>query len=270
VKNTFVHVGGAETLLDLLPRRQQTAPAYSSSGAEPAFVDNSNLQRQVSTASNVDKTAIIDISSPIGLASPMLKFAGASGVAMPRQVPRPSSSGEQEWMLLNEFPPPFKVQSLSQWLNLFTGSTFINWTVDARKLKGTDRLVVSPVFKIMEGHLKAHEFKMTVYPQAVSEGKGGASFKKAGGKGIIQLKCEGEGQQINPISFKLSAGSGRPENPLLEAARGPVTCDFTQKGICGLSVADEVWNFPAVVDTRTQTFVITLEVLASRGNSNYQ
>jgi len=172
--------------------------------------------------------------------------------------------------MLGELPPPFKVQSVSQFLNLFTGSTFIHWTMDARKLKGTDRLVVSPVFKIREGHHKAHEFKMTVYPQAVSEGKGGASFKKAGGKGSIQLKCEGEDQQINPITFKLSIGSGRRENPLLEASRGPVTCDFAVKGTVGLPKADEVWDFPAVVDRQSQTFVITLEVLASRNSSSHQ
>jgi len=164
---------------------------------------------------------------------------------------------------------PFQPQTLSQWTDRAAGgSTFINWTVDAKKLRANDRLTVSPLFKLCDGNVNAPPlpFKMTVTPKMVSDGKGGASFRKAKGKAIIQLKCEAprEDMESNPIRFYLSAWSGRQEDPRMQAARGPVTCNFAQSGICGLPKDREIWDFPSVVDEQSQTFVISLEVLAPR------
>jgi len=270
VKNTFFHVGETEVVSDL--PRAVTAPV-SGRAHQAGFddTDDTEEERRVPTSRGVDENGNLAAADTAALPAPGMPpgvflpqdSSGSSGYdkAMP-----PTSSGDQDWMLLEELPPPFKVQTLSQWLNRATGSTFINWTVDARKLKSNDRLVVSPVFKIGDGSSNAPilPFKMTVSPIAVSESKGGASFKKAGGKGIIQLKCEAlrEGEHISPMSFRFSAGSGRPKEPLLEAPRGPVTCNFTETGICGLPKPCEVWDFQGVVDDESKTFVITLEVMA--------
>merc|ERR1719401_3025070 len=61
----------------------------------------------------------------------------------------------------------------------------VRWTVDARKLKSKDTEAVSPPFCIDEtGDI---EFKMLLRPRVTAETKGGASFKKARGRGVVEL-----------------------------------------------------------------------------------
>lgn len=173
---------------------------------------------------------------------------------------------EHDWEVLEHSSQRFQPQSLSQLKDRRTGSSFVYWTVDAKKLRSNDRLTVSPLFKLCDGHTNAPPlpFKMTVTPKVVSDGKGGASFRKAKGKASIQLKCEAprEDMESYPIRFYLSAFSGRQEDPRTLPERGPVTCNFAQSGICGLPKDCEIWDFPEAVDQASQTFVICLEVLA--------
>lgn len=172
---------------------------------------------------------------------------------------------EQEWEVVEKAAQAFQAQSLSQWRNRATGSTIVHWTVDGKKLRSNDKTTVSPLFKLSDGHPNAPllPFKMTVSPKVVSDGKGGASFRKAAGRGIIQLKCEAprDGLESYPIKFYLSAWTGRSDDPRTLPVRGPVACDFAKSGICGLKKDNEVWDFLDVVD-KTQTFVICLEILA--------
>jgi len=132
------------------------------------------------------------------------------------------------------------------------GVTSVMWTVDGRKLRNSDRVAVSPLFQLSDGFVESTPlpFKMIISPSAGVDGKGGASFRKSNGKGCIQLKCEAprECGTNSPLTFWLSVSSGRPDNPLLQQPRGPVTEDFTRSGMCGLPKENEVWNFPASVD----------------------
>lgn len=159
----------------------------------------------------------------------------------------------------------FQPQSLSHFRHRITGAVSIFWTVDGRKLRSNDRLTVSPLFKLSDGLLNAPllPFKMIISPKIASDCQGGASFRKAKGRAIIQLKCEAprEEQESNPISFFLSAGSGCIGNPRLHPARGPVTCNFSQSGVCGLPKDSEAWDFLDVVDEKSQTFVVCLQVV---------
>lgn len=178
---------------------------------------------------------------------------------------QPSHVQSGPWEVLLEAPQPFQPQTLSQWRNNTTGSTCICWTVDGRKLRSNDRLTVSPLFALSDGHVDAPPlpFKMIISPKVASDGKGGASFRKANGRAIIQLKCEAPREELEsyPISFFLSACSGNQQDPRLQASRGPVTCNFAQSGVCGLPKDCETWDFLDVVDEQTRTFVVCLEVL---------
>jgi len=180
---------------------------------------------------------------------------------------QPSHVQSGPWEVLVAAPQPFQPQTLSQWRNNTTGSTCICWTVDGRKLRSNDRLTVSPLFALSDGHVDAPPlpFKMIISPKVASDGKGGASFRKANGRAIIQLKCEAPREELEsyPISFFLSACSGNQQDPRLQAARGPVTCNFAQTGVCGLPKDCETWDFLDVVDEQTRTFVVCLEVLGT-------
>jgi hypothetical protein len=177
---------------------------------------------------------------------------------------------DEAWETLEQPPEQFQPQTLSHWRNRTTGCTVIYWTVDAKKLWSNDRLTVSPFFKLSDGHVNAPPlpFKMTVTPKIVCDGKGGASFRMAKGRGYIQLKCEAprddEVMESYPIRFCLSAWSGREEDPRSLPARGPVEWNFARSGICGLPKECEydIWDFNDVVDLASQTFVICLEVSA--------
>lgn len=176
---------------------------------------------------------------------------------------------EQEWEALELAPQPFQPQTLNQWRSRKTGATFVYWTVDGRKLRSNDRLTVSPLFKLPSGceDVPPLPFKMIISPLVVSEGKGGASFRKASGRAIIQLKCEAPCEGQTPISFNLSAGGGRQDQGFT-AARGPVTNNFAQSGVCGLPKDRETWDFSSLVDEDSQTFVVCLEVFGSASDSH--
>lgn len=135
----------------------------------------------------------------------------------------------------------------------------IHWTIDARKLRGTDKSAVSPAFELALGEQFLHVlFRMMVYPVHVSHARGGTSFKKADGKGYVQLKCESQlPESLTPVTFRITTGSGEKTAP----SRGPVLHDFSQSAVAGLPKEIEEWDFNAVVDEESSTFVVCLEIV---------
>jgi len=138
----------------------------------------------------------------------------------------------------------------------------VRWTVDARKLKSTDREMVSPSFDLSFAGGQV-QFKMVMRPIAVSEGRGGASFKRAKGKGTVELRCLSEvSPSMKPVViFQIAVGSSISKAKQFPP-RGPVKHDFTQKPIVGLPEGSEQWEFGKAVDEATQTFVVSLEILS--------
>lgn len=179
-------------------------------------------------------------------------------------LPDMAVSGEDEWEMLEQPSQPFQPQTYSQWRSRITGATHVYWTVDGNKLRSSDRLTVSPLFKLSDGHVDAPPlpFKMIITPKAASDGKGSCSFSKAHGRCIIQLKCEAPREELDSyMTFYLAAGNGRQEHERRTAPRGPVTLNFAQSGIAGLPKDREVFDLLDIMDLQTKTFVICLEVL---------
>jgi len=158
-------------------------------------------------------------------------------------------------------PAPPRAPVLERTFSVPSSLDRIRWTVDARKLKSTDREAVSPMFEL--SFSKIVNFKILIRPKVVSSVRGGACFKKAKGKGSVELRCLDEvTAAMNPIvTFRISVGSGT-DPARQEPPRGPVRHDFTKKAICGLPAGQEEWDFSKAVDEATQTFVVCLEVLA--------
>lgn len=142
-----------------------------------------------------------------------------------------------------------------------TGVHRVYWTLDAKRLNGSCRTAVSPAFEIMKGGPPS--FKMMLTPKATNHGRGGGSFKKSKGKGVIQLKCEADMQCFpsSPITFTIAVGKSR-EDVKNEMRRGPVVHDFVvQNGLCSLPKDQDTWDFNQFVDEASQTLVICLEIL---------
>eukprot|EP00442_Polarella_glacialis_P008818 CAMPEP_0115083666 /NCGR_PEP_ID=MMETSP0227-20121206/20719_1 /TAXON_ID=89957 /ORGANISM="Polarella glacialis, Strain CCMP 1383" /LENGTH=422 /DNA_ID=CAMNT_0002472163 /DNA_START=59 /DNA_END=1327 /DNA_ORIENTATION=+ len=154
-------------------------------------------------------------------------------------------------------------QTLTRAFSVKSGFFRVHWTVDARKLRGNDKQAVSPPFELSFGSQFPNvTFKMMIYPKAVSDSKGGASFKKARGHGYVQLKCEAElSEAIANVAFRISIGSGDKMQP----PRGPVAHNFSSSAVCGLPKEQEEWDFESVKDTDSMTFVVCLEIVPRSG-----
>merc|ERR1719217_299846 len=102
---------------------------------------------------------------------------------IPKQISSYSPSADE--------PPP--LEPLTRAFSVNSGAFRINWTLSAFKLQSGDRSVVSPPFELsFGGQYSATNFKLMLFPQVSSEGKGGSTFRKSKGKGFILLKCEAD------------------------------------------------------------------------------
>jgi len=149
-------------------------------------------------------------------------------------------------------------QTLSLTFSKTSQSYLVRWIVDGQKLHSNDKLAVSPPFDLnLARDYSEVRFKMMICPEAQNEGKGGSCFRKSGGKGFVQLKCEAELPcTISSMSFTIGVGNGSS----VQETRGPAEHDFTSSAVCGLPKVQEIWDFQKYDDKGSQTFVICLEL----------
>jgi hypothetical protein len=142
-----------------------------------------------------------------------------------------------------------------------TGIISISWCVDSKKLKSNDRVAVSPPFEICG----VAPFKLMINALTSSSEKGGTSFKKSGGWGMIQLKCEAQPEAFSADSFKFYFSIGRTEADCQEKLLQPwgakqlVQPNFARRGLARDD--DAKWNFFKAVDEKSQTFTVCLGMI---------
>uniref|UniRef100_A0A7S0BA40 Uncharacterized protein n=1 Tax=Pyrodinium bahamense TaxID=73915 RepID=A0A7S0BA40_9DINO len=151
-------------------------------------------------------------------------------------------------------------QTLSRSHSTASGAFRVSWTVDARKLHGNERVAVSPPFEI--SCPSPMTFKMMILPKATSDRRGSASFRKSGGRGIVQVKCEAQATESSEgcLTFSIMAGKNL-EDAKRKPPRRSVKHDFTKSVVCTLQDEQEGWDFGHMVDEASQTFVVCLETL---------
>jgi len=183
----------------------------------------------------------------------------SSPTALAPAAPTMTPAGSSNIVPLSSAMPAAPPQTLTGAFCVDTGRFQALWWVDARKLRGNDKQAVSPPFEMSsEAPIPGVKFKMMIYPKVMSDQKGGASFKKANGRGFVQLKCEAElSEATATFSFRISIGMG--ENK--QAFRGPKIHNFLKGAVCGLDKHEEEWDFQTVVDPETMTFVVCLEIV---------
>jgi len=129
---------------------------------------------------------------------------------------------------LVEAPMP---RGMTRFQNQASGEEIIEWKVEGKKLKSTDKQQVSPAFTVRDV-----PFKLLLFPVAHSDLRGGASFKNSGGKGYLQMKCEAVKEKSNlPLQFSFYMKNS-------SSLRGPVTNDFFSKTVEGLPKNQQQWN----------------------------
>jgi len=178
---------------------------------------------------------------------------GCSHLVPPFSQTVPSQASE--WTAeLRTMPSTLGVQ-----LHRSESTTRVQWTVDAKKLRSKDRVVVSSPFMLPLGG-QLLPFRMMLVPSVECKKARGHCFKKAEGRGSVQLKCEASDlpQDANTrIRFSVRVG--------WERFRGPNEHDFRQAMVCGLPKDQEDWNFAEAEDIASRTFTVHLEVLHNIG-----
>merc|ERR1719198_1317708 len=109
-------------------------------------------------------------------------------------------------------PPKPRSQVMERVFSMASQRERIRWTVDARKLKSSDREAVSPTFEVSCGGVI--NFKMVLKPKTMDSNKGGACFKKSRNKGYVELRCvtdlEAAGAHVKPtLTFRLQIASAK-------------------------------------------------------------
>jgi hypothetical protein len=135
----------------------------------------------------------------------------------------------------------------------------IEWPIDAKKLRSSDTLIVSPPFEVAPGMT----CKLMIKPTTRGDRKGQGCFRKAKGRGCVQLKCFADtscpdtaAAPVPSVSCHLSIGSGG----LCKAVRDPVTHNFADATVCSLHSEMEELDFNSVVDSDSMTCIIRLGV----------
>lgn len=252
---------------------QQGLPPGPSSPSSPDLADQEDLEADMpDVCRGVLAEAGLEAAptdAPPGLSLPVpsqLKRAVSTPLAGAKEVISPPC------------PPPMLVRAKSSpaaaaatmtktVLDAEGGTLRVVWTVDARKLKVKDKVVVSPSFDLQELSLLG-TFRMMMYPTQVSERKGGASFRKAKGKGSVHVKCESSLGEVHDkaLALRISVHSPQQEDDNAQQdapPRGLVSHNFADSGICSLPKDQAEWDFGKATDEETQTFVVSLDVLAS-------
>eukprot|EP00930_Biecheleria_cincta_P055034 TRINITY_DN41402_c0_g1_i1.p1 TRINITY_DN41402_c0_g1~~TRINITY_DN41402_c0_g1_i1.p1 ORF type:complete len:366 (+),score=64.68 TRINITY_DN41402_c0_g1_i1:43-1140(+) len=182
-----------------------------------------------------------------------------------------SECSEEPTLRTEAREPPRKVQMLVQAEGSQSGAVTVIWTVDAKKLKSGDKILVSPPFEVA---CVSRRFKMMLCPRPISDKKGGACFKNAKGRGFVQLKCEtGEtADGLGMMSINISVGPGRADSAWQSPLKQPVHHDFDDCGVCSFEAKSEAmlpesaekddWNFLQAVDGASQTFAVRLDLQA--------
>jgi hypothetical protein len=149
-------------------------------------------------------------------------------------------------------------------LHFDAGGTEVKWNVHARRLKGTEKVLVSPSFELPG---TPGSFKIMLHATPTSAKWGGASFKNAKGKGVIDVKwvpsvpsAEKEPDEACdlPMAFEVSIGGREVDGPRMFPGQR-VTHNFAYP-VCRVTRDNEEWDFlEAAADTK-QTFWVCLKL----------
>jgi len=134
--------------------------------------------------------------------------------------------------------------------------TLVYWALDPRKLDSQDKQAVSQSFEVVL-HDGLCPFRLVMHPTEINDGRRGCGFKKAKGRGRVQLKCEASRtSDSSDVVFRLAIGRGAVKQPF----RSIVKNNFADSSCCGLPQREEEWNFSSAVD-QFKTLLVILEFL---------
>ena len=146
--------------------------------------------------------------------------------------------------------------------SMASGSERIRWCVDGQKLDSHAEKLISPEFRLganFGGALAESQPFRIMLLATQTGGKHGAGFKKAKGRGNIEIKCLGSYEGPS-ISLLVTVGSGSRK----QKARELVKHNFAEKSCCPLAKGGRdpfVWDLKAALSKETKCVEVCIEVL---------
>eukprot|EP00435_Cladocopium_sp_Y103_P021269 s3833_g5.t1 len=175
--------------------------------------------------------------------------------------PRPGEATQEVPSAKTELPgeSPLLPGALDQ-ESTASGSERIRWCVDGQKLESHAEKLISPEFRLrLPGSSTESPFRIMLLATQTG-GKHGAGFKKAKGRGNIELKCLGSFEAN--LSMLVTVGSGSRK----QKAREVVRHGFAEKSCCPLPKGGRdpfVWDLKAALCKETKCVEVCIEVLPS-------
>jgi hypothetical protein len=127
--------------------------------------------------------------------------------------------------------------------------------VDERKLRGSDKRLVSPLFDVDFGFGSSPmAFAVMLYPRSATF-RGSASFQQARGVGQVLLKCVSELGDDVPATIRVSIGGD--QDRLL---RGPFTHNFAASPLFTLPREQAEWDFGAAVEEGSASVTVSVDI----------
>ncbi|CAE7926798.1 unnamed protein product [Symbiodinium necroappetens] len=131
----------------------------------------------------------------------------------------------------------------------------VKWYVDATKFDSNSERLLSPEFVLhFPGHAEPFTFRMVILATQTG-GKHGAGFKKAKGRGSIELKCSSAVPSgVDSVTALVTIGEGARKQI-------PTEHNFSDKTCCQLPNGEEAdWDFKQSVSRDAKCLEIAVEV----------
>mmetsp|Transcript_59961 Transcript_59961/g.130064 ORF Transcript_59961/g.130064 Transcript_59961/m.130064 type:complete len:271 (-) Transcript_59961:99-911(-) len=134
----------------------------------------------------------------------------------------------------------------------------VRWMVPARQLRGTNKQCVSPRFDFfLSDGIRAASLVMMIHPPAPIGGRRGeGSFKKAGGKGYVSVKCVSLLESFTKFNLSIAIGNQEQRLPY----RGPFLHNMEETPVAGLPESVGLWDFMQAVLDGSDSFLIHLKL----------
>jgi len=133
----------------------------------------------------------------------------------------------------------------------------VSWYADGQKLDSHSEKLISPEFKLALPGQEPQTFRLMILARQTG-GKHGAGFKKASGRGLIELKCVGDVSPNTPeVGLRISVGSGIRR---ARSCEDLIWHNFSEKNCCPMQETNEDWDLLSAVSKDSKCAEIRLEV----------
>ncbi|CAE7881607.1 unnamed protein product [Symbiodinium sp. KB8] len=248
----------------------QTLPAKAASSSKPRLVHSATPDRWEWDAMVQEEKMIACIAQAAPMVSlltvPTLAI-GAVASAMPAAQPgceyprllgsvSPASQGSPK-PVSPSVSPRVRLGTLET-THLDENRELVNWYVDATKFDSNSERLLSPEFVLhFPGHAEPFTFRMVILATQTG-GKHGAGFKKAKGRGSIELKCSSAVPSgVDSVTALVTIGEGARK----QIGAKPTEHNFGDKTCCQLPNGEEAdWDFKQSVSRDAKCLEIAVEI----------